>query len=269
MEAMESFSDTVFDVRNLVSLQLGSTSKGNQDKWYDTQQNLFVKGPFYYQNKLWKDYLVEIIASEIGKQLNTFEVNVLQQHPCIIKMLDGTYVHGCYSADFSVDGDFVTFKKLLKELGIQRFTGSLESRFHMIIELYKEYYSVDSTKYLIVMFLIDYLVGNEDRHTNNFGILMTQSGEFKLPPLFDFGIGLFEGELEYQNMCYEEAKRQLISKPFYNNAVENVDCLRGMFPDAFDSILSDLDLSQCIMPNGKASMYLQECATHLGIKLKL
>ena len=83
-------------------------------------------------------------------------------------MLDGTYVYGCYSVDFSVDGDFVTFKKLLKELGIQRFTGSLESRFHMIIELYKEYYSVDSTKYLIVMFLIDYLVANEDRHTNNF-----------------------------------------------------------------------------------------------------
>ena len=46
----------------------------------------------------------------------------------------------------------------------------------MIIELYKEYYSVDSTKYLIVMFLIDYLVANEDRHTNNFGILVTQSG---------------------------------------------------------------------------------------------
>ena len=47
MEAMKPFSDTVFDVRDLVSLQLGSTSKGNQDKWYDIQQNLFVKGPFF------------------------------------------------------------------------------------------------------------------------------------------------------------------------------------------------------------------------------
>lgn len=35
MEDMKPFSDTVFDVRDLVSLQLGSTSKGNQDKWYD------------------------------------------------------------------------------------------------------------------------------------------------------------------------------------------------------------------------------------------
>lgn len=221
-----------FYEKNMISLQLGSTSKGNQDKWRDVDRNLFVKGAFWYQGRYWKDYLVEVIASEIGDQLNLSDVIVVKQYLCSIVLKDGMSVNGCFSDDFSVKGKFVPFKKLMKKLNVERFEGTLEEKFDTVLGWYAKYYNVNAVNYVIAMFLIDYLVANEDRHYNNFGILDTQNG-FRFAPLFDFGMGLFEGDVEYELSSYDEAKKQLLSKPFYNNAVDNVACLRRMFSSQF------------------------------------
>ena len=57
--------------------------------------------------------------------------------------------------------------------------------------------NVNYTDYLIVMAIIDFLIGNEDRHLNNFGVL-TDDSTYRLLPLFDFGLGLFEHDRRYE-----------------------------------------------------------------------
>lgn len=44
-----------FQASNLLSLQTASTSKGNQQKWYDEKTDCYIKAQFYYQDKYWRD----------------------------------------------------------------------------------------------------------------------------------------------------------------------------------------------------------------------
>ena len=76
-----------FNTEILQSLQLNSTSKGNQSKWYDLKEKLFIKKQFEYQDKFWRDDLVEIIASEIAKQMpiEWSNITVVEQKPCILQ----------------------------------------------------------------------------------------------------------------------------------------------------------------------------------------
>ena len=74
----------VFETGKMSELQLISSSKGNQRKWYVKEERMYVKEQFFYQGKYWKDYLVEVISSEIGKQLPSGCAKVLQQQLCKI-----------------------------------------------------------------------------------------------------------------------------------------------------------------------------------------
>lgn len=179
-----------FDVKNLQSLQLGSSSKGNQRKWYSEEDNYFIKEQFFYQGKFWKDNQVEIIASVIASQMNLFEVSVLQQQACDI--IDGGYAtHGVYSKMFGEDKRFVSYKRLLS-VNNQYFDQNtpIADKWVSVIQNVKSCTGLDYVNYLLVMSLLDYLVGNEDRHLNNFGVMQDDSGRFTLAPLFDFGLGL-------------------------------------------------------------------------------
>ena len=40
-----------FDTRDMTELQLLSTSKGNQRKWYFPKKDIYVKEQFFYQGK--------------------------------------------------------------------------------------------------------------------------------------------------------------------------------------------------------------------------
>lgn len=75
----------VFHTAELIELQLLSTSKGNQRKWYDARRHLYIKEQFRYQGKNWRDDLVEVIAGTIASQMNTKTVRVVDQHLCRIE----------------------------------------------------------------------------------------------------------------------------------------------------------------------------------------
>ena len=90
--------DTI-NVKDLLSLQLDTTSKGNQRKWYDTTNRLYIKEQLYYQEKYWRDDLVEIIAYELAKQMffDKNDIIVVQQHLCKIQDIDNRVTRGIYS----------------------------------------------------------------------------------------------------------------------------------------------------------------------------
>lgn len=256
-----------FHTSEMESLQLVSTSKGNQRKWIAHTQNttLWVKEQFEYQGRLWKDYLVEVIASKIAKQINLNGVSVVDQEECkIINDDTGCITYGSYSPGFCKNNYFVSYERILKNSGNEfRFSWSMEQRWYSILDTMKKITGHDFTNYFIVMSLLDYLVGNEDRHFNNFGMM----SDFTMAPLFDFGLGLFEHDLRYEGLSFRECLDKMESKPFDPDNQKVVDFLLAEY-DIAGFLPDSIDLTGIKIPSAKAGSYLRNRCMKLGIGLK-
>ena len=253
----------VFDTKDLVSLQLGSTSKGNQEKWVEPNSGLWIKEQFYYQGKFWKDYLVEALASTIAEQMDLFGVPVLKQSICEIRSGSKQTI-GVYSQDFCKDANYISFNRILENSrGEVDFQMSAEERWNYLISVIMSYFDVDYTEYLTVMTLIDIIVGNEDRHLSNFGIM--ENG--KLAPIFDFGLGLFEHDRCYEGVPFNRCLGMMHFKPLSPDVQVATDFIKDRvkveryFPKG-------LDLTEVELPSAKAGSYLRNRFSALGISLK-
>lgn len=112
----------------------------------------------------------------------------------------------------------------------------------------------DCTEYLIIMSLLDFLVGNEDRHLNNFGLL-TADNSYRLAPLFDFGIGLFEPDMRYQNTPFRDCLGMMECKPFSSDNQETIDFIKSQYD--IDKYLPDkFSLKDIEIPSPKAGSYI-------------
>lgn len=270
LESMDAFSagqDSVrtFHTRDLVSLQLGSTSKGNQRKWYYRPESLWVKEQFYYQDKYWKDYLVELIASKIAAQMNLHGIKVVEQFECkIVDDQTKEVTSGVSSKDFRNNNEFVSFYRVLQNLGEQfPHRASIAEKWKFTLEILDGVTGVDCTDYLIVMVLLDYLVGNEDRHLNNFGVMSDNS----VPPLFDFGLGMFEHDLIYEELHFGECIKKMECKPFHRSGRKVIDFLKKRI-DTREYLPEVLNLNGVQFPSVKAREYLRTCCFVLGIDLR-
>lgn len=269
LTAISSFSnDRTFKSSSLTKLQLGNTSKGNQQKWYCENTDEFIKEQFYYQGKYWRDDLVEIIASKLALQMNLGKISVVRQEGCRIYQSDGSVINGVCSKNFCDRGQrFVSAARLAPAIeDILLDTQSVKERWAIVTTTLQDATGLDYKDYLAAMCLLDYLVGNEDRHLNNFGVLRNQDG-FSLAPLFDFGLGLFEHNRRYEGLPFRDCLKQMQCKPFHVNNQIVIDFLadHGMI----DNLLpEEFDLTGVEIPSPKAGSYLRNRCLHLGVKLK-
>ena len=250
-----------FNTDKMIELQLSSTSKGNQRKWM--ADDIYVKECFYYQGRFWKDNLVECIASEIGKAL-TNKIPVLEYGPALI-CENGRITEGCYSKNFCLPGEkFIPFQRLMESKNIHLdFRCDFKERYDFVIDNMEMITGLSCREYINTMILMDYLVGNEDRHFNNFGILY-RSGQYRLGPLFDFGLGLFEHDDKYQDRPFKECLEIMESKPFSS---DNELIMDYILKD-WDPGLKHVDLTECMIPSPKAGSYIRNRFRHLGIGLE-
>ena len=257
----------VFDTGRLIPLSSMSTSKGNQRKWYEPEKKLYIKEQFWYQGKYWRDDLVECIAAGIAEQMNTGSVVVIKQKPCMI-CENGIYRHGVYSADFtSGDKRFVSLYRLLAINRMEyEMTNSVEANWYFVRNFLNRFLETDITEYLLVMSLLDYLLGNEDRHLNNLGLLESNH-LFIQAPLFDFGLGLFEHDRRYEGESFRKCLQLMQCKPFASDNQELMNFLVKEY-DINQYIPPKLDLSEYEIPSPKAGSYLRNRCLQLGIKLK-
>ena len=258
----------VFHIDDLSALQLGSTSKGNQQKWYCKKTDEFVKGQFYYQGKYWKDNLVEVIASKLAEQMNLNDVSVVKQETCVVSQYDGVEVDGVCSKNFCKPGQrFVSAARLDPTMEDRLFsTRDVEERWNIVSQTIQKITGLNYESHLAAMCLIDYLVGNEDRHLNNFGVLLGSDG-FSPAPLFDFGLGLFEHDRRYEGLPFRDCIKKMQCKPFHADNQKVIDFLAnqrmidGMLPAEFD-------LTGVELPSPKAGSYLRNRCMHLNVDLK-
>lgn len=255
----------VFETKDLVEIQLNSTSKGNQRKWI-ADNTFMIKEQFFYQNVYWKDYLVEVIASTIASQMTCNVISVLEQRECIIRdSVTDAIRHGVYSSLWDKNLRFVSYSRLCDEVFDNKDT--IENKWNIVIETIKNATGLDCTEYLIVMSLIDYIVGNEDRHLNNFGVFYNESTyRFEIATLFDFGLGLFEHDRLYEDLSFRKCVESMQCKPFYKNNEKVIDWISLNY-DIGKYFKNGIDLSNVVIPSPKAGSYLRNRCIHLGVHL--
>lgn len=266
IETTSQFSDNgvrMFDVRGLKPHQVANT-KGNQAKWF--VENCFVKGQFFYQEQYWKDNQCEVIASDICRQL---DINAVEQKLCKIQTDEGV-LDGSYSENFNGGNDeFVSFYRILKKYGVYRDVDinwkrmSTKERFDGVVSMINEYCNVDWTEYLSSMILIDCIIGNVDRHLNNFGLIKNIStGKFKIAPLFDFGLSLFEHDTMYSNVSLTTAINKTKMQPFSSS----IDKQLSVVATKIEPTTIYLDYS--LMPNLLAPHYIKSMLSKFNCRVE-
>ena len=210
-----------------------TSSKGNQEKWLDN-------GVWYKLDQFGYESLAETLVSQLLCQSN-----IEQDTPFKFVRYDISRViaHGrervcCASADFLKEGQsIITLAHLLKrEVGesMKQQLGKLPSdkaRIRYIAEQTAEITGLhDFPQYLTLLFEIDGLVLNDDRHLNNIAVL-ARDGAFDYCPIFDQGAGLLSNVM-YSS--FEIVPKSLISqakaRPFqttFNRQIHTMENLYG------------------------------------------
>lgn len=260
----------MFNPADLVNGSAVTSSRGNQGKWRTRDSTLYIKERFFYQGKAWRDDLVELVASQYAQRCNlsAYEVEVLEQVPCTV---DGRPAV-CSENFCSGNQVFVSFKQLCDSFGMpvpDYLRSSPAENLCALASTYMTLTGLNAYPYLLTMATLDAIVGNEDRHYNNFGALLdTNTRSYSLPPLFDFGLGLFEHDRRYEGLSYKERIKLMQCKPLTVDNDELVsflveehgEFLRGFLPES-------IDVSDFKFPSEEAESYFRNRNIRLGVRL--
>ena len=181
-----------------------TSSKGNQEKWLDS-------GIWYKLDQFGYEALAEVFTSQLLEYSNIeaafpftfvrYQMERLQVH--------GRERTGCSSRNFLRDGESII---TLAHLFLQ-YTG---------LSLFPQY--------LTLLFEIDGLVLNDDRHLNNIAVL-ARNDTFDYCPIFDQGAGLLSNVMYNP---FEIVPKSLISqanaRPFqttFNRQIHTMENLYG------------------------------------------
>lgn len=196
-------------------MSLSTSSQGFLFKWQK-----IIDGDIYYyktgeiiRKKIWNvQTFNEVICSRLGKEMGVNCVEYTLERTKINRpdILLDSEIYVCKSKNFldtSRSEQMYTFTKLLNTRRIGRDTDI----YKLILEKYpciKE--SLDE------MILFDFIINNEDRHLNNFGIIEDIEGNKRLTPLFDNGSSFCWSLEDYdiENSIGRLINREDWSKPF-------------------------------------------------------
>lgn len=252
---------------DVVKLSVGSSSKGNQNKYLLRSTGEFIKEQFEYQNVLWKDYMVEQLSCALAEQMSLKSVWVLEQE--VVRLSNNRM--GVVSKDFSNRYEWLPFAHISEIYDYRDKKLSAKSRFDMFVQVIDKLFQIDITEYLVTMVLLDYLLGNEDRHYNNIGIVRNLiTGTYEPAPLFDFGLGLFEHDLRYRGCNLFAAKVRMEGKPFSHDLGEAVDMLFGScYRAVAERLCSSLKLpEEELFPSRLAYEYMEYCLLELQFRMR-
>ena len=196
-----------------------TSSKGNQEKWRDPEINRWYKlDQFGYEGLA--ETMVSLLLEKSNLETDTAFTFVRYQ-------METLHVHGlnrtgCSSPDFLGQGQsLITINRLLTSvLGfpLSRKLAQLSSdkqRIAYLAEFTAEYTGLEQfPQYLTLLFEVDALFCNDDRHLNNIAVL-EKDGKYSYCPIFDNGAGLLSNTMLYRmDIAPKELISQLKARPF-------------------------------------------------------
>lgn len=210
-----------------------TSSKGNQEKWKDGSK-------WYKLDQFGYEALAETIVSILLEKSN---IETETPFTFVRYNLDRVNVHRfdrtvCVSNDFLKKGQsIITVAKLFSKFNPNSFKNELEKlnsdkkRIQYLVDKTREYTGLlDFDKYVTLLFEIDSLFLNDDRHLNNIAVL-EQNGKYDYCPIFDNGAALLSNirtlpmDIEPKGLM-----KNLLARPFnmtFNRELKTVRSLYG------------------------------------------
>ena len=195
-----------------------TSSKGNQEKWYDKETDRWYKLDQFGYEALSETLISRLLEKSNIEQGSPFTfVRYEMEKICA----HGRERTGCSSRNFSEGYSIITVNHLLdRHLG-SSLKDKLESltsdkkRIEYLVEKTKEVTGLECfPQYLTLLFEIDAMFLNDDRHLNNIAVL-EKNGKYDYCPIFDNGAGLLS-DIQMSPMDIEPKGliRSLTARPF-------------------------------------------------------
>ena len=211
-----------------------TSSKGNQEKWYDQVSDLWYKlDQFGYEA------LAETVISTLLEQSN---ITTDTPFTFVRYHMERLRVHGrertgCSSKNFLQPGQaLITINRLLSS-----YLGKplREKLVHLPSDKKRIAYLAEATaeltglelfpQYLTLLFEVDALFCNDDRHLNNIAVI-EQNGKFDYCPIFDNGAGLLSNtQLSPMDILPPALISALQARPFNTTFTRQMNTARSLY----------------------------------------
>ena len=181
-------------------------------KWYQPETDCYLKANRVDHGREYQDAIAEVIASRVGELLH---ILVVQYQLCRIRINDETFLLGTISYNFCHKNEsFISFETMVESSDEPiQWAVSAKDNYELVIDLFYKLTGLAARDYLNTMLLFDFLICNEDRHLNNFGVLKDKTdGSYRFPPLFDSGYAL--GFMQAEHRPVEQYLYSCKAKPF-------------------------------------------------------
>ena len=213
-----------------------TSSKGNQEKWLDD-------GRWYKLDQFGYEGLAEVVISKLLEKSN---IEIETPFTFVRYRLEKINAHGvercgCSSSNFLNEGEsIVTLSHLFKSEGISlnKTLQDLKSNKKRMIYLAEKTAELtgleDFPKYLSLLFEIDALFLNDDRHLNNIAVILTPNG-YKYCPIFDNGAGLLSNVMDHPMDILPDAFiKEAKARPFMTTFNRQVSTVRDLYGNFFE-----------------------------------
>lgn len=231
-----------------------TSSKGNQEKWYEPEMNRWFKlDQFGYEA------LTETTISSFLERSNLetdFPFSFVRYQMEQLKV-HGRERTGCSSKNFLRPGQsLITVNRLLSNyLGIPLREkllrlSSNKKRIAYLAETTAELTNLELfPQYLTLLFELDALFCNDDRHLNNIAVI-EEGGQYDYCPIFDNGAGLLSNT---QVLRMDIEPPALIStlqaSPFHTTFTRQMNMARNLYgPQLFIPKLTAQDIQDVLFP---------------------
>ncbi len=231
-----------------------TSSKGNQEKWFDKETDKWYKlDQFGYEalteTVVSKLLLLSNITTETPFSFAKYDMEKLKVH--------GRERTGCSSETFLKQGQsIITLNHLLK----RHLGGSLKEKLVSFNSDKKRIaYLADATKdftgleqfpqYLTLLFEIDSLILNDDRHLNNIAVI-EHNGKYDYCPVFDNGAGLLSN-VQFSPMDIEPRGliKDLVARPFNTSFTRQTNTARNLYGKVLKMpTLTQKDICDIVIP---------------------
>lgn len=213
--------------------------------------------------------MCEVAASNLCEQLGIYAV---KQGLCTILSKNEdrvTRLNGSFSQDFNkIDEEFLTYSRMKDIAGLNtlKYNDAAEDRISQALDVYSKVTNLDASQYISDMIRIDYIIGNEDRHMNNFGAIRNAiTGGYRVAPLFDFGLSMFEHDEVYLGLNLNKAIYKIRCKPFTTSPDKQLAAVDRVIGVKRGGLI---DLSGISFPSNKAKNLVNIRAKFLNIEVK-
>ncbi|MCC8173544.1 MAG: hypothetical protein LIO65_03895 [Odoribacter sp.] len=223
------------DIRLVTDEKIAETSsKGNQEKWFDIETNQWYKLDQFGYEAL-SETLISILLEKSNIEQDT-PFTFVRYKPVRI-IVHNRERTGCISNNFLKEGEsLVTINHLLSRIlgySLKDKLLSLTSnkkRIAYLAEATKDYTGLDYFgEYLTLLFEIDALFLNDDRHLNNIAVIK-RGNKYDYCPIFDNGAGLLsDTRLSPMDIEPKALISSLRARPFNMSFTRQMNTARSLY----------------------------------------